>query len=224
MLRRHKSRARQWVLAGVVLMLVGAVGYVAIYALFAGDKTTEQPQATSSREVSFSGNGEGQDEAPVTADALARYAVDARHPRVLYIDTLSVAARVLPMSVNTNGSIQAPLNIYDTGWYTGGVKPDETGAVFIDGHASGPTREGVFAYLDTLKKGDTLQVEMGDKRRLNYRVVHTEVVPLTNVDMRKALLPYGTASKGLNIMTCTGDWLPAQNTFDRRVVVYTEQI
>jgi len=47
---------------------------------------------------------------------------------------------------------------------------------------------------------------------------------LEGFDMKQALLPYGNALKGLNIMTCTGEWIDEKKTYDHRVVVYTEQV
>ncbi len=82
-------------------------------------------------------------------------------PRVLSIPKLNTKARIMPMPVNGDGSMQAPINIYDAGWYTGGVRPGDKGAAVIDAHASGPTRQGLFAYLDTLKQGDNIIVEKG---------------------------------------------------------------
>lgn len=98
--------------------------------------------------------------------------------------------------------------------------------MFIDGHSSGSTREGLFGSLDKLVNGDTMQIEKGDGTKLTYRVVHTETVDLDKVDMKKALLPYGNATRGLNLMTCTGSWIDNGDgrTLDKRVLVYTEQI
>jgi LPXTG-site transpeptidase (sortase) family protein len=128
------------------------------------------------------------------------------------------------MNVNPNGSVQAPLGIYDAGWYTGSVKPGDIGAMFIGAHASGPTQVGLFGKLHTLVVGDTLQVEKGDGARLTYKVVHTEIVDKDDVDMRSMLLPYGNASRALNLMTCAGTWEESAKTLSQRVLVYTEQI
>lgn len=217
---------KRWFLIGAAVVLLGITGYVTVDTWMANNKAQATDQATDKDEASgtWTAAEEGQDETEVSEDVLAKYAVAPNLPRALYIDKLDIAARVLPMSVNTAGSIQAPLNINDSGWYTGSVKPGETGAVFIDGHASGPTRQGLFAYLDTLQKGDTLQVEKGDGKKLTYKVVHVDVVPLADIDMKKVLLPYPNVSKGLNLMTCTGKWLPKEYTYDHRVVVYTEQV
>lgn len=224
---RDLKRSGLIFMAGIFILLTG---YVSVDTLITNSRAKEE--FSSSKEGSaptedtnvHTAAREGQDETELPAHSLSSYAVAADLPRALYIDKLKVASRILPMSVNKDGSVQAPLNIYDAGWYNGSVKPGEIGASFIDGHASGPTREGLFAYLDTLVVGDTLQVEKGDGTRLTYRVVHTEIVPLEGFDMRKALLPHGRTLKGLNIMTCTGKWVADKNTYDHRVVVYTELI
>jgi hypothetical protein len=51
-----------------------------------------------------------------------------------------------------------------------------------------------------------------------------ETVALDDVDMDKLLTPYGNAKEGLNLITCTGDWLPDKKTYDHRVLVYTKRV
>jgi len=167
---------------------------------------------------------EGTDETKPPASALDSYVVSPNLPRALYINKISVAARLMPMNVNTDGSLQAPKNIYDAGWYTSSVKPGEDGAMLIDGHASGKTRQGLFGYLDTLKVDDQIQIEKGDGTKLTYKVLHTETVPLADVDMQKMLTPYGDAKKGLNLMTCTGTWIASEKTYDERALIFAEQV
>lgn len=218
---------KKFFLIALALIVLGVAAYVAYDTYMTNARAESVLKATSNTATEtseWSKDDEGKDESDIPANALANYTVEASLPRALYIDKLDVAARIMPMATNTDGSVQAPKNIFDSGWYNGSVKPGETGAMFIDGHASGATREGLFAYLDTLKKGDTVQVEKGDGEKLSYKVVHTETVALADVDMRKVLLPYENGTKALNLMTCTGKWLPQEKTYDHRVIVYTEQI
>jgi len=210
-------------LATIVLLLTAYVAYDTWLTNSRAEAVLTSP-STSTNPSDWSKDDEGKDESELPANALENYVVEASLPRALYIDKLDIAARVMPMSVNTDGSIQAPKNIFDAGWYNGSVKPGETGAMFIDGHASGATREGLLAYLDTLQIDDEIQVEKGDGEKLTYRVVHVETVALADVDMRKVLLPYENTSRALNLMTCTGKWLPLEKTYDKRVIVYTEQV
>lgn len=167
---------------------------------------------------------EGEDETDVAPSTVDSYTVAPDLPRVLSIDKIGVRARVLPMSVNSDGSLQAPVNIFDSGWYGASAKPGNPGAGVIDAHASGATREGLFAYLDTLVIGDTISIERGDGQSFRYEVVHTESVPLDQVDMKKVLKVHGGASEGMNLITCSGKWLPEKKTYDHRVLVYTQRV
>lgn len=208
------------------MVLLVIVAFVA-YDIWMVEQKTQQvlgaPGSTSSETPTGEKAAEGSERAAVTPDALANYTVAADAPRALYIDELNIAARVQPMGVNSDKSIQAPKNVNDSGWYTGSAKPGQAGVMFIDGHASADGRLGLFKALDTLKVNDTLQVEKGDDTRLTYTVVHIETVPVDEVDMRRVLAPYPGVEKGLNLMTCVGAWLQDRETLDSRVIVYAQQ-
>ena len=157
-------------------------------------------------------------------DAIAKYKVAADLPRVIAIEKLGVKARVLQMNVNSDGSMQSPINIFDAGWYTGSVKPGQPGASIIVGHASGTTLGGVFNKLETLNAGDTISVERGDGKILRYQVVKKQTVKLSDVDMNSFIRPADGVSEGLNLMTCAGEWIKNSQTRDRRVMVFTKRI
>ncbi|TWP18516.1 class F sortase, partial [TM7 phylum sp. oral taxon 352] len=136
------------------------------------------PVAARSDNLDDRKNSEGKDETKVSDDAIAKYKVAADLPRVITIEKLGVKARVLQMNVNSDGSMQSPINIFDAGWYTGSVKPGQPGASIIVGHASGTTLGGVFNKLETLNAGDTISVERGDGKILRYQVIKKQTVKL----------------------------------------------
>ncbi len=212
----------------VALVVLGAVGYIAYDFWSVNQKTHAILGAPGIITTADSNDpekaSEGSETTQVTKDDLSSYRVVADAPRILTIDTLGIEARIRPMSLTSDKSIQAPKNINDAGWYTGSAKPGEAGAMFIDGHASGATKLGLFGNLTALKSGDTMTVEKGDGMKLMYRVVHVATVPLESIDMSKALAPYPGVKNGLNLMTCTGTWVKESSTLDHRVIVYTEQI
>lgn len=231
--KRAKFRgmfSKQNVVTAMAILFISTTGYVAVDTWLTNNAVkaeTAQLSANSdptADDTTAAQAQEGKEEAQPTQAALRNYSVAPSLPKKLHIDTLNIASRVLPMGVNADGSIQAPRNIYDSGWYSGSVKPGDIGAMFIAAHASGPTREGLFANLDKLVIGDIMQIEKGDGTRLSYKVVHTEIQPLDGLDMKKMLLPYGNALRALNLMTCAGDWVDAANTYNKRVLVWTEQI
>lgn len=220
------KRQHTILISAVVLVAVALIGFV-VYDFWAVNQKTHAvlgaPGVTANDTGSEKAN-EGSDTTALTKDDLAAYKVAPDEPRILRIDRLGLAARIRPMGLNSDKSIQAPKNINDSGWYVGSAKPGEAGALFIDGHASGSTRLGLFAYLDTLQKDDIVRLEKGDGTKLTYRVVHVATVPLESVDMSKILAPYPGVRKGLNLMTCTGVWVKDAATLTHRVVVYTEQV
>jgi LPXTG-site transpeptidase (sortase) family protein len=209
----------------ILLSLLAGVGIsFVIYTAVDGKTTVRQPIASGAGSDNADVAAEASEETPVPVQTVQKYTVPNDEPRMLKIDSLGINARVRPMGINSIQAISAPVNIHDSGWYIGSSKPGAPGAMFIDGHASGTTRQGLFAYLDTMKDGNTITIERGDGQLLNYQVVHVETVPKDTVDMSKVLSTYGDASEGLNLMTCTGTWLPDQKTYDKRAIVYTARV
>jgi hypothetical protein len=106
-IKEEKSKKRwdmkRWFLIGAAVVLLGITGYVTIDTWMANNKAQATDQATDKDEASgtWTAAEEGQDETEVSEDVLAKYAVAPDLPRALYIDKLDIAARVLPMSVNT---------------------------------------------------------------------------------------------------------------------------
>ena len=64
--------------------------------------------------------------------------------------------------------MQAPINVFDAGWYTGSVRPGQKGASIIVGHVSGPTRHGIFEKLSQLKNGDSITIGNGAGNVFNF--------------------------------------------------------
>ena len=182
------------------------------------------PVAARSDNLDDRKNSEGKDETKVSDDAIAKYKVAADLPRVITIEKLGVKARVLQMNVNSDGSMQSPINIFDAGWYTGSVKPGQPGASIIVGHASGTTLGGVFNKLETLNAGDTISVERGDGKILRYQVIKKQTVKLSDVDMNSFIRPADGVSEGLNLMTCAGEWIKNSQTRNSRVMIFTKRI
>lgn len=229
--KRAKFRglfSKRNIVTAMAILFISTTGYVTVDTWITNNtvkaEASELAKSADSTDETASKDAEGSDETKPTQATLSNYIVGPTLPRALYIDKLHIAARVLPMGVNNDGSIKAPRNIYDAGWYNGSVKPGEIGAMFIDGHASGALREGLFANFDKLVEGDTISIEKGDNTKLTYKIVHTEVQLTKGLNMRQMLLPYGKALRGLNLMTCTGKWIESEQTYDQRLLIFAEQV
>ena len=169
-------------------------------------------------------NGPDVSEEPIDQNTINSYIVSPDLPKRISIQSIGIKARVLRMGTDANNKIQSPRSSYDTGWYEGSNKPDENGAVFINGHVSGPTKAGIFYNLKKLNNGDIINIEKGDGTVISYKVVNKETVDVNNVDMQKALRSADVDKQGLNLMTCSGDYSAKDKTFNERLIVYSVRI
>jgi sortase (surface protein transpeptidase) len=207
-------------LAAIIVLLVGiAISYSQHEANKIADRTPPHIQAVSN----------SSPESPPTTEkpkpsAFDAYKVAPDLPRYLFIPKLSIKAMIKPMGVTADNRIEAPRSAYDVGWYNGSAKPGQAGAMFLDGHVSAGRTPGIFYDLKNLIIGDTFTLERGDGQTFTYRVVKAEAYDVDNVDMHAALAPINPAKPGLNLITCTGNVIKGTNNYDKRLVVFTEQL
>jgi LPXTG-site transpeptidase (sortase) family protein len=221
---KKKSVARPLVGGFFAIAILAVTGYVAFDTWISNNVVEKTTGTTIAAVQGDSTSLEGSDENVISTSAVDSYVVAADMPRVLTMDSINVRARILPMGVTANSAIQAPVNIFDSGWYTGSAKPGTPGIAFIDAHASGATREGLFAYLDTLKVGALITIEKGDGTVLKYEVRKLETKKLADINMAQVLSPQDGITEGLTLMTCTGKWMASEKTYDQRAIVYAERI
>ena len=216
--------SRRPVLLFGILAIIGfvATAYVGI-DVWRTNQAVKQELVAATDQTTQTDGGD-IDETPLAEDALANYAVAPNMPRAIYINKLELAARVLPVAVNSDGSMQSPFNIHDAGWYSPGVKPGEPGAAVINAHSSGRTKLALFSDLGELRNGDEIMIERGDKTMLHYKVTHVTSVPLSEIDMNEFMRPYDGAGEGLNLMTCSGSYVRESDTYDHRTIVYATRV
>ena len=151
-----------------------------------------------------------------TEEEVYEYRVPMDRPRYLTIEKLGIyQARIIPVGINSKGALGTPNNIFDVGWYDASDKPGTGGTMLIDGHNGGPRVHGVFKDLPSLVAGDIITVERGDGVKYNYRVVENKTVPLADSDsyMKLALRSPEAGKESVTLITCTGEWSQAQDTY-----------
>lgn len=169
---------------------------------------------------SESARAAGLSEDSVSQAVVGDYAVGPDLPRVVKIPRLQVEARVKRVGINTSGELETPSNVHDVGWYDGSVKPGREGTTFLNGHVQGSTKPGVFSRLNILKEGDSIQIERGDGKLINYKVVGIESVEPSKVDMEKILADRMPGKDGLTLMTSSSRYDVRTNQYEPRIVVY----
>jgi sortase A len=204
----------------VALIVLGVILGIVAVGLSLHNHHTEPkppPQALTSRSAPSS--------TKPAAKAVASYSVPATDPKYLAISAIGISqTRIIQLGLTKDDQVAVPDNIYDTGWYNGSAKPGQSGAMFIYGHVSSWTANGVFYNLKKLVAGDQVTVTRGDNTTYTYQVVSTKIYPYNNVDMQAVLSPIEADKPGLNLMTCTGQVIKGTSDFNQRLVVFTSLV
>lgn len=163
-------------------------------------------------------------EAEVSAEQRASYTVPELNPRYLSIPMLGVdKARVFPVGTTETGDLDTPNNIHDVAWYTKSVTPGQgSGAVLIDGHSGGFSKDGVFSKLDTIPLGAEIILERGDGQNFRYEVVENKNMPIEEVNnggMKQMMYSARPDREGLNLISCSGRYIPKDKIFDHRIML-----
>lgn len=211
------------VLTGIAVLLILGGAFIAWNGLRTNRNVEAQVKQLSERGDDNNNTTSNEVPSETKPGGTSSYRVAPTLPRALRIPKLGVDARVVRLGIKVNNELAAPHNIFDTGWYDGSAKPGEAGAMLIDGHASGPSKHGVFYALKTLKPGDMIEVERGDGKVFKYKVVSSKAYPADKVDMAAALTPITPGKPGLNLITCTGKVAASRTTFEDRLLVFAEQ-
>jgi len=222
----RRSKKLLWLSRLLVLTAIAVVvtGGIVSWNQYQANKKADQnpPQQT------HSGANPTTTSPPITkkpdTSEFDNYKVAADLPRYILIPKISVKAMVKQVGITKDNQIGIPANVHDTAWYNQSAKPGQPGAVLIDGHVSSWKTHGVFYDLKKLVTGDSISIERGDGTVLTYNVTKKETYAADKVDMAAALAPVNPDKPGLNLITCTGTVIKGTNDFDKRIVVFAEQV
>ena len=211
-----KANRRSRLTAGVLLLLsFGLIGIAASQLLKRHTATTGTAPLPDAS-ITITEDTSEPDEAAIPTDD---YQVPADQPRLIKIPAIAVSGPIQKVGITKDNSISVPSNITFAGWYTGSVKPGETGLSIIDGHVSGKYADGIFKHLANLKVGDTFIVEYGDKTQKNFEVIDIKTLPESD-SIAFLLAKRDDVERQLNLITCGGKFnRDTQRYNDRTIVV-----
>ncbi|MDB5258959.1 MAG: class sortase [Candidatus Taylorbacteria bacterium] len=140
-------------------------------------------------------------------------------PSRLSIPSLNIDANVQHVGIGKSGNMAVPNNFTDVGWYRYGTIPGQPGSAVMDGHVdNGLALAGVFKYLRTIKKGSEIYVITEKGSRIRFLVTDIAAYDYTDKSVDKKVFS-GSGGSLLYLITCTGDWVPGNKTYDHRLIV-----
>jgi len=123
-------------------------------------------------------------------------------PVRISIPAIGVNARVIPLGLNPDHTIQVPTNFADTGWFRPGPEPGEQGAAVVVGHLESRSGPGVFFRLRELRAGDVITIHLQDRSAVRFVAKSMMRVPKNRFPTRRVYAR--TTKPTLRLITCAG--------------------
>jgi len=139
------------------------------------------------------------------------------------IASINVDAPIVMLGLRKDGVMDIPATSYQVGWFEPGFIPGQQGNAVFAGHLDTVSGEqAVFWNLRRLRMGDLIDVEMNDGTFHHFRVRTRATYPMSDAPMR-TIFGSSTGSH-LNLVTCHGQWNDTIQSYESRLVVYTDEV
>jgi sortase (surface protein transpeptidase) len=190
-------RPRRWA-TGLALIALGLVAATVALAL---RNPSTRPAATPHALASKVGSGPEQRQ---TRKSEPRTLARAQLPRPVHIaiPSIHVSARVIPLGLNPDRTLEVPTGFAKTGWFTEGPEPGERGAAVIVGHLESLNGPGVFFHLRDLRPGGRIRIRLADGTVVRYVARSSLTVPKGRFPTRRVYAR--TPQSKLRLITCSG--------------------
>ncbi len=143
-------------------------------------------------------------------------------PTHIKIPSIDIDAPFEYVGLTPEGAMDIPKSYANVGWFNLGPKPGENGSAVIAGHYSLiDNKPAVFDNLHKLKTDDKIYIEDEKGRNIIFVVRKIEIYDKDGDS--SAIFSSNDKKAHLNLITCNGVWNNAENTFSKRLVVFTEK-
>jgi hypothetical protein len=214
--RQRNFHVVRWLLALLLFAVVCAYGYFGLRWYHTGELSPLPiPVAAADNSI---------DESDIDEINIEKHTVAANEPRYLEIPKLGlISTRVMKTDMNERKMLNTPANLNDVGWFSKSATPGSgVGALIINGHAQGATKDGALDGVSSLTKGDQILIERGDGELFIYEVVDTQTMPVADfiaTGMKAMMVSVDPEKEGLNLIVSSGSWVPKQKLYNQRLLV-----
>ena len=214
------QRRRLTPAALVFLLVVGTVLVLAGIVLSGEGGSDDPPPGRPLPERAFA--AERQSAAPADRRPVNVVEREAARPKRLRIPAIGVSARVVPLGLAPDRTMETPRNFARTGWFEPGREPGERGPAVIVGHVDSTRGPAVFYRLRELRRRDLIAVERADGSVVRFRVEGLERWPKTAFPTRRVF--GATRVAALRLVTCSGDFDPSTGHYADNTIVYAARV
>lgn len=139
-------------------------------------------------------------------------------PVRMTIPSIGVNANVISVGKKADGTMGTPEDFREVAWYSLGAKPGDAGNAVFAGHVNNArTTSGVFSNLSKLSIGDYITVVDENGKSLVYQVSGKAEYPADEAPAAEIFANTGPSK--IILITCEGEWVPSERTFEKRLVI-----
>jgi sortase (surface protein transpeptidase) len=139
-------------------------------------------------------------------------------PVRISIPSIGVNARVIPLGLNRDHTIQVPKNLAETGWFRPGPEPGEPGAAVIVGHLAARSGPGVFLHLANLRVGGVITIHL--RNGSVVRFVARSMIRVSKSRFPTSRVYARTSKPTLRLITCAGRLNPQTGRHSDNYIVF----
>ncbi len=218
-LRGLTRQSRRGIAATLALVGIGLLAAAGMLAL-AGRADGGDPQLDTASQLqrtdAFSPAGGSGHERVHKAKVPIR--MEMPDPIRIVIPAMGVSARIVPLGLNADRTLQVPDSFSEAGWFRGGPEPGERGPAVIVGHVDSMDGPGVFYRLRALRSGDVVKVTLENGWTVRYVVRSHLATPKNDFPTK---LVYGHTEKPtLRLITCDGQFDTSTGHFVDNYIVF----
>jgi sortase (surface protein transpeptidase) len=160
--------------------------------------------------------------APAPELPVARTGAAPRQQRAIpvriSIPAIGVDARVIPLGLNRDHTVEVPKNFAETGWFKPGPEPGEQGAAVVLGHLASRRGPGVFIRLRELKPGAVIRIRLADRSTVRFVARSMIRVPKNRFPTNRVYAR--TPQPTLRLVTCAGALDPVTGHHPDNYIVF----
>ncbi len=147
-------------------------------------------------------------------------------PLDLSIPKIEVDSKIQKVGITAGGNMAVPDNYTDVGWFRLGAEPGAPGSAVLAGHLdTGSGKPAVFYRLSELQMRDEIFIKNEEGETLKFVVTGSRLVDYDNPPKEVIEELFGKPkdqNSYLNLITCDGDWIPEEKTYNTRLIVFSK--
>jgi sortase (surface protein transpeptidase) len=141
-------------------------------------------------------------------------------PVKILIPAIGVSARILPLDLNADRTLQVPASFGAAGWFRGAAEPGEAGPAIVVGHVDSVSGPDVFYRLRALRKNDVITIVAKDGSTIRYTVTAMVAAPKNDFPTK---MVYGKTPKPtLRLITCDGAFNSSTGHYVDNYIVFAK--